>query len=107
MKGASALTVVASVKSTPVTQRNTMSGTSQWLREGFCHRPRTKSPIEGMAVASTMAVRWILPRFFNMFVPLLLAGASSRLVRRWRRDGRVLDSDGGAALVHHGQPGDE
>src|SRR5688572_31793790 len=66
MKGASALTVVASIRIKPNTQRNTANGSSQRLSESLRHIPRARSPIEPAALPNRIKRRRTPPGLLIM-----------------------------------------
>src|SRR5882724_8717763 len=62
MNGDSASTVVATMRSSPVTHRKTASGASQRLSESLCHNPRTNCAIDPNVLPNTISPRLVLPR---------------------------------------------
>src|SRR5438067_1377661 len=82
MNGASASTVVATIRMNPNRQRNTASGMSHRLPEPRRHKPPARSRIEPATAASTIARRCLLPRPPRRHLEV----AVERLDRRHRRE---------------------
>src|SRR6266550_1085646 len=71
MNGASASTVVATIRSSPVTHRKIASGVSQRLSESLCHNPCANCAIDPNVLPNTISPRLVLPRVLITQPPFL------------------------------------